>query len=86
MIAAPNAARPLKRAIRSAINPRVRHPSTSTGIEAITKKTTGMIAGIIIMIDNTFHNLMTTDNYPLSFLHPAAATTKAPALVKPSKP
>jgi prophage antirepressor-like protein len=48
MIAAPNAARPLKRAVSSAINPRVRHPSTSTGVEAITKKTAGMIAGIIM--------------------------------------
>jgi hypothetical protein len=45
-IAAPNAARPLKRAISNAINPLVRHPSTSTGVEAITKKTAGMIAGI----------------------------------------
>ena len=49
MIAAPNAARPsLVKAISSAINPRARHPSTSTGVEATTKKAVGMMAGIIM--------------------------------------
>ena len=47
IIAVPNAARPLIKAISSAINPRVRHPNTSTGVVAIIKKTTGMIAGNI---------------------------------------
>jgi hypothetical protein len=46
MIAAPMAASPLTKAISSAINPRVRHPKTSTGSIAILKKTTGIIAGI----------------------------------------
>jgi hypothetical protein len=46
MPAAPTAARPLTKAISSAINPRVRHPNTSTGSIAILKKTTGIMAGI----------------------------------------
>ena len=48
IIAVPNAARPLIRAISSAINPRVRHPNTSTGVVAIIKKATGIMAGIIM--------------------------------------
>jgi hypothetical protein len=46
-IAVPNAARPLIRAISTAINPRVRHPNTSTGVVAIIKKTTAIIEGIV---------------------------------------
>ncbi len=47
IIALPNAARPLIKAISRAINPRVRHPNISTGVVAIIKKTTGTMAGNI---------------------------------------
>jgi len=47
-IAVPNAARPLIKAMSSAISPRVRHPNTSTGVVAIIKKATGIMAGIIM--------------------------------------
>lgn len=43
-----NAARPLIRAVISAINPRVRHPKTPTGVVAIMKKTINIMAGIIM--------------------------------------
>jgi hypothetical protein len=46
MIAAPKDVRPLIRAITNAINPRLRHPNTSTGVAAMTRKSTGIIEGI----------------------------------------
>jgi len=44
-IAANVAASPLTKATINASNPRVRHPSTSTGDKAIKKNNAGMIAG-----------------------------------------
>jgi hypothetical protein len=43
--AVPTAARPLLKAIITAINPLVRQPISSTGIVAILKKTAGIMAG-----------------------------------------
>ncbi len=48
MAAVPKAARPLIKAISRAIHPRVRHPNTSTGVAAIIRKTTGIMAGIMM--------------------------------------
>jgi hypothetical protein len=46
MIAAPEDARPLIRAIINAISPRLRLPNTSTGVAAIARNSIGIMAGI----------------------------------------
>jgi hypothetical protein len=46
LIAMTKAAIPLAKATSNASNPRVRHPSTSTGDRAIKKNNTGIIEGI----------------------------------------
>ena len=45
MITVTNAARPLIKAISIAMSPRIKHPNTSTGVKATTKKRTGMRVG-----------------------------------------
>jgi len=54
MIAAPNAKRPLINDTINANHPRVRHPSTSTGVVAITKNSTGAATGINMWREKRF--------------------------------
>lgn len=48
MVTVANAARPLIKAISSAMSPLTAHPSTSTGVEATMKNRTDIMAGVIM--------------------------------------